>query len=220
MRQLPRRPVSRAMADRSHLKNAPLRVDHQARPLLECRAPFLEVIVSIVDALDPTDRVLRILAAGIERLELVQPIQTSYPRGLVRLGRLAIASAMRKTSCSSNESYGSSYKLATDPATRITEIGMAGSRRFWRKCLEIQRFRMSTWTRPDSAGRLSIYSAFCTCSRICSMSTFMSTALRVVSRSCDFDDSVLASRLSSCMRKSRRRPADSWPPITRRTSAM
>ena len=37
----------------------------------------------------------------------------------------------------------------------------------------------------------------------------MSTAARVVSMSCDFDDSVLASRFSSCIRKSRRRPAGS-----------
>ena len=48
---------------------------------------------------------------------------------------------------------------------------------------------------------------FCTCSRICSISTFMSTAARVVSMSWDFEDSVLASRLSSCIRKSSRRPA-------------
>ncbi len=34
----------------------------------------------------------------------------------------------------------------------------------------------------------------------------MSTAARVVSLSCDFEDSVLASRFSSCIRKSRRRP--------------
>ena len=53
------------------------------------------------------------------------------------------------------------------------------------------------------------YSTFCTCSRICSISTFMSTVMRVVSRSCDFEASVLASRLSSCMRKSSRRPAPS-----------
>src|SRR6185437_545099 len=64
------------------------------------------------------------------------------------------------------------------------------------------------------------YSAFCTCSRICSMMTFMSTALRVVSRSCDFDDSVFASRLSSCIRKSSRRPAGSLALRTRRTSWM
>ena len=37
----------------------------------------------------------------------------------------------------------------------------------------------------------------------------MSTAARVVSTSCDFDDSVLASRLNSCIRKSSRRPAGS-----------
>jgi hypothetical protein len=36
------------------------------------------------------------------------------------------------------------------------------------------------WMRFDTAER---YSAFCTCSRICSMTTFMSTAVRVVSKS-------------------------------------
>ena len=59
---------------------------------------------------------------------------------------------------------------------------------------------------------------FCTCSRICSISTFMSTAARVVSMSWDFDDSVLASRFSSCIRKSSRRPAGSWPSKVLRTS--
>ncbi len=42
---------------------------------------------------------------------------------------------------------------------------------------------------------------FCTCSRICSINTFMSTAARVVSMSWDFEDRVLASRFSSCIRK-------------------
>ena len=63
------------------------------------------------------------------------------------------------------------------------------------------------------------YSIFCTCSRNCSISTFISTAARVVSRSCDFDDRVLASRLSSCIRKSRRRPAGSLPAMMRRISS-
>src|SRR5690606_40323758 len=40
------------------------------------------------------------------------------------------------------------------------------------------------------------HSTFCTCSRICSISTFISTARRVVARSCDLDDRVLASRLN------------------------
>ena len=53
------------------------------------------------------------------------------------------------------------------------------------------------------------HSMFCTCSRICSIATFISTAMRVVSRSCDFEASVLASRLNSCSRKSSRRPAAS-----------
>ena len=44
----------------------------------------------------------------------------------------------------------------------------------------------------------------------------MSTAARVVSPSCDLDDSVFASRLSSCIRKSRRRPAGSRESSTRR----
>ena len=61
----------------------------------------------------------------------------------------------------------------------------------------------------------SSYSMFCTCSRICSISTFISTAVRVVSRSCDFEDSVLASRLNSCIRKSSRRPAGSVPASVR-----
>ncbi len=63
------------------------------------------------------------------------------------------------------------------------------------------------------------YSMFCTCSRICSISTFMSTARRVVARSCDLDDSVLASRLNSCIRKSSRRPAASGLAMILRVSS-
>ena len=88
---------------------------------------------------------------------------------------------------------------------------------YGRNSLKFRQLVGCRWIRLDTLG---CYSAFCTCSRICSMRTFMSTAVRVVSRSWDFEESVLASRLSSCMRKSSRRPAGSPPAITRRTSAM
>src|SRR3546814_5192204 len=48
------------------------------------------------------------------------------------------------------------------------------------------------------------YSMFCTCSRIWSISTFNSTAMLLVRASTDFEPRVLASRLNSCSRKSRR----------------
>ena len=38
------------------------------------------------------------------------------------------------------------------------------------------------------------YSKFCTCSRICSMATFISTAIALSSCSADFEPRVLASR--------------------------
>src|SRR5476649_2821124 len=62
------------------------------------------------------------------------------------------------------------------------------------------------------------YSIFCTCSRICSINTLRLTAAWVLRGSKALEPSVLASRLSSCIRKYRRRPA--WPPVlsTRRTS--
>src|SRR5690606_9778611 len=41
------------------------------------------------------------------------------------------------------------------------------------------------------------HSMFCTCSRICSMSTFMSMAMALRSPAADLEASVLASRLSS-----------------------
>ena len=45
---------------------------------------------------------------------------------------------------------------------------------------------MRLWRKsPEVSGS---YSMFCTCSRICSISTLTSTAARVVSTSCDFDD--------------------------------
>src|SRR5579862_2638424 len=77
-------------------------------------------------------------------------------------------------------------------------------------------FRLG-WTWVDAPRS---YSMFCTCSRICSISTFISTTVRVVSRSGDFDDSVLASRLSSCIRKSKRRPAGSSDLSARLVSSM
>src|SRR5487761_1915086 len=50
---------------------------------------------------------------------------------------------------------------------------------------------------------LTVHSMFWTCSRICSMSTFMSMEVRETSLETDFDPRVLASRCSSCIRKSR-----------------
>ena len=41
------------------------------------------------------------------------------------------------------------------------------------------------------------YSMFCTCSRICSISTFMSTEIWVSSSAADLEPMVLASRCSS-----------------------
>ena len=67
----------------------------------------------------------------------------------------------------------------------------------------------------DHAGRYAvaalapIYSMFCTCSRIWSMTALSSSPARVVSPSLDLEHSVLASRLNSWARKSSRRPAGS-----------
>ena len=57
---------------------------------------------------------------------------------------------------------------------------------------------------------------FCTCSRICSISTFMSTEMLVSSSAADFEPSVLASRCSSWIRKSSRLPIS--PPFSSRRS--
>ena len=54
--------------------------------------------------------------------------------------------------------------------------------------------------------RCSAYSMFWICSRTWSISTFSSTAACEVRASTDLEPSVLASRLNSCSRKSRRRP--------------
>ena len=54
---------------------------------------------------------------------------------------------------------------------------------------------------PDSDMASLPYSTFCTCSRICSMSTLRSTAAFVVSVSADFDPRVLASRLMDHRRR-------------------
>ena len=55
----------------------------------------------------------------------------------------------------------------------------------------------------------SAHSMFCTCSRIWSMTALSSRPARVVSGSLALEHSVLASRLNSWARKSRRRPAGS-----------
>ena len=62
--------------------------------------------------------------------------------------------------------------------------------------------------RPRPARRSPLaHSTFCTCSRICSISTLSSSAACDTSASTDFEPSVFASRCSSCARKSRRLPA-------------
>src|SRR5208283_2141970 len=45
------------------------------------------------------------------------------------------------------------------------------------------------------------HSMFCICSRICSISSFSSSAVLVTSMSADLEASVLASRFNSCIRK-------------------
>src|SRR5262245_60654639 len=50
------------------------------------------------------------------------------------------------------------------------------------------------------------YSRFCTCSRNCSTTVLSSSPILVSATSFDFEQSVLASRLSSCDRKSSLRP--------------
>jgi hypothetical protein len=55
------------------------------------------------------------------------------------------------------------------------------------------------------------YSRFCTCSRSCSIATFISTEMFVSSSAAAFEPSVFASRSSSCIRKSSRLPTS--PPF-------
>ena len=64
----------------------------------------------------------------------------------------------------------------------------------------------------------SRYSMFWICSRTWSISTFSSTAAAELRASTDLEPSVLASRLNSCSRKSRRRPTASFSFSTRRAS--
>ena len=58
------------------------------------------------------------------------------------------------------------------------------------------------------------YSIFWTCSRNCSITLLSSRPTRVSSRLSDFEHSVLASRLNSWARKSRRRPTGPPSPIS------
>ena len=83
-----------------------------------------------------------------------------------------------------------------------------------------QRGLASTGGRRDDekAGGRGHYSTFWICSRICSINTLRSTAARVVSASADLDPRVLASRFSSCIMKSRRRPTGSSLARALRTS--
>src|SRR4029078_9965421 len=66
---------------------------------------------------------------------------------------------------------------------------------------------------PGPAIHARAHSMFWICSRLCSISTFSSTELRVISFATDLEPSVLASRLSSWQRKSRRLPQA--PPLSR-----
>ncbi len=56
----------------------------------------------------------------------------------------------------------------------------------------LRSFRVFRDRLPESG-----YSMFCTCSRICSISTFMSTEICVISSTADLEPRVLASRCSS-----------------------
>src|SRR5690606_6067815 len=83
------------------------------------------------------------------------------------------------------------------------------------------RLSGTRWRRHDVQGTPHLaHSMFWTCSRTWSISTLSSIAAAEVRASTDFDPSVLASRLNSCNRKSRRRPTGSRWPSTLRISAM
>ena len=68
------------------------------------------------------------------------------------------------------------------------------------------RPRRATRLLDFAARALMPYSTFCTCSRNCSTAALSSSPILVSSTSLALAQSVLASRLSSCARKSSRRP--------------
>src|SRR4051794_41098519 len=61
-------------------------------------------------------------------------------------------------------------------------------------------------SRCESLFQIGRYSRFCTCSRNCSTTVLSSSPILVSTTSFDLEQSVLASRLSSCDRKSSLRP--------------
>src|SRR5438105_5415884 len=74
--------------------------------------------------------------------------------------------------------------------------------------------------RSSDDEQLSAHSRFCTCSRICSMSSLSSSAQSEMGAVAALEASVFASRLSSWAMKSRRFPTAPPAPSTRSTSAM
>src|SRR6266568_2460828 len=79
------------------------------------------------------------------------------------------------------------------------------------------RFARAGGRRDDE--EVAGHSMFCICSRICSISSLNSRLASDRSFETDFEPSVLASRLSSCIRKSRRLPTVPPPLTTRCTSS-
>src|SRR5439155_1133373 len=71
----------------------------------------------------------------------------------------------------------------------------------------------------DRTFRQLLHSIFWICSRICSISSLSSRLASESSFDTDFEPSVFASRLSSCIRKSSRLPTGPPPPTTRCTSS-
>ena len=95
---------------------------------------------------------------------------------------------------------GCRRRLGRGARCGVRRLGLACRRRFMSR----PRRLLAPFASRGPAPR---YSRFCTCSRICSISTFISSDACESSASTDFEPSVFASRCSSCIRKSRRLPA-------------
>src|SRR5580765_15787 len=85
------------------------------------------------------------------------------------------------------------------------------------RSLDQGRLARSRWGRNDE--KASDHSMFWICSRICSISSLNSRLASESSRDTDFEPRVLASRFSSCIRKSRRLPTAPPAATTRDTSS-
>jgi hypothetical protein len=144
----------------------------------------------------------RSVDAGTTMAEIVASIQ----RATDIVGEISTASAEQSTGVAQVGEAVSKMDRGTQQNAALLEQRAAAVDALSRQAEVLVQAVGVLRTGRQGGAASTAHSRFCTCSRICSISSFSSTDARDTSSPADLEPSVLASRLNSCIRKSSRLP--------------